>query len=132
MTKGIGEEGTKEGTSLIAGDDVCFEQADTRLRKIIESELIDEGGQGKSATNEGTVVANHHGSRASDRSREVDPPVVDTFGRWAILDQREPAHVGGDSVEADVSGTVMEVDIGLLSLDIYCDEVETLIGILEG
>lgn len=95
MTKRIGEEGTKEGTCLIAGDDVCFEQADTRLREVIELELVDEGGQGKSAANEGTVVANHHGSRASDRSREVDPPIVDTSWCWAILDQREPTHVGG-------------------------------------
>lgn len=37
-----------------------------------------------------------------------------------------------DSVEADGSGTGMDVDVGLSSLGIYCDEVKTLIGILEG
>lgn len=43
VAKGIGEEGTEEGTSLVARDDVCLEEADTGGAEVVEAEFIDEG-----------------------------------------------------------------------------------------
>lgn len=94
VTERISKEGTEEGTSLIARDNVGFEQADTSLGEFFESEFIDERRQGKSATDEGTVVTDHDGGRPSDHGRVIDPPIVDAFWRWPILDHGKETHLG--------------------------------------
>ena len=59
MTEGIGCEGAKKGTGLIAGDDVGLEQVDLGRTELGEFKLVREAGEGDGAADEGTVIAYH-------------------------------------------------------------------------
>lgn len=92
VTCGVTEEGTEKGTGLVDGDDVGLDisQAGGGVRG--ELELLCEGRKGNGSSDEGRVVANHHGSKGSDSGEGVDAPVVDGGRRRPVLDLGEETH----------------------------------------
>jgi len=44
-------------------------------------------------TNVSTYIAYHHRRKCSDRRREVNPPVVDLFRRWPVLNNLQVNHI---------------------------------------
>lgn len=95
ITADVGEQTSEEGTSLVDRNDVGLEQSQTVLAVGGKLELLHEGGQGESGSDEGRVIADGATGEGRDDCTKVDAPVVNRLGRRAVLYKSEESHGDG-------------------------------------